>query len=360
MSVYVDVPAHPADRPAWLRQTLVGLVMLPLSLVPFAAYLTTTAEGRLLARRADVTINDPTLPHIPRGEATWIVENAPDYDDEVAVLVYHGIGESSIDDEAGQTLTPDEFGEHMAALRLADMTPITASQMAAACATGAPLPAKSVMVTFDDGRAEAMMFADPLLRQADMVATMFVIAGSADAPGVFYAGWQDLRRYAESGRWDLQGHTAALHDVVPDSHAQLPLLVNRLDGEGLDEWRSRIRADLDSADDMIAEKTGMPDPVAFADPFGAWGGDDRTNDPRIAGELQAVLDARYLLAFHQDEQASVPLASCDQDRLNLRRLDVKPWSGPQLIAQINAMAERPAPVQPGLHGLRPRGPAGSH
>ena len=340
MSSYVDLPADPSGRPVWVRQTFVGLLMLPLSLVPFFAYLTGTAEGRLLARRADVTINDPTLPHIPRGDATWIVEHAPDYDDGVAVLVYHGIGESSLDDEEGQTLTAEEFGEQMAALRLADMSPITASQMAAACTAGIALPPNAVMVTFDDGRSEAMMFADPLLRQADMVATMFVIAGASDSSGLFYAGWEDLTRYAGSGRWDLQGHTAALHDTLPDTDVQLPLLVNRMEGEALSDWHQRVRDDLDRADEMMVREAGVPDPVAFAYPFGAWGGDDRTNDPRIAEQLRDMLEDRYVLAFHQDEQESVPLSTCDQDLLGLRRLDVKPWSGAQLISQINAMAER--------------------
>ncbi len=38
-----------------------------------------------------------------------------------------------------------------------------------------------------------MMFADPLLQQASMVATMFVITNAASEPGVYYAGWDDIQ-----------------------------------------------------------------------------------------------------------------------------------------------------------------------
>ena len=339
-SGYIDLPSDPVSRRAWRRQTIVGLLLLPLSLLPFAAYLTGTPEGRLLWRRAEITFAEPRLPHVASEDAAWIVENAPRYDDGVAVLVYHGIGEAPANSEQGQALTADQFGEQMAALKLAGMQPVTAAEMAQACTSGEALPPNAVMITFDDGRSEAMMFADPLLAQADMTATMFVISGASDTPGIFYAGWNALRGYARSGRWDLQGHTHALHDTLDDAEVQSPLLVNRLPGEDLDDWRDRVIQDLDRADEMIAREAAVADPVAFAYPFGAWGGDDRSNDPRIAGELRAVLQQRYTLGFVQDEQESVPLARCSDDRLLLRRLDVEPWTGRDLIAQIAAMARR--------------------
>lgn len=322
------------------RQSLVGFFMLPLSLLPFVAYVTQTAEGHLLWTKAVHPLFAPDLPLLPGDEARWIDDRAPRYADAAAVLVYHGLG-SSVGAEATQTMTPDQFGEQLVALRAAGMNPVTATQFADACAGGAPLPDNAVMITFDDGRTEAMLHADPLLDQADMTATMFVISGAADTPSLFYAGWSRLEEYHASGRWDLQAHTDALHDTLApdpaDEVQQRPLLVNRLDGESLTEWRRRVAVDLQASSDKLRAHTGAR-PVAFAYPFGAYGGDERTDDPRIARELRRLLSDHVEIAFQQDDQETVDLADCHDDPLMLRRLDVGAWTGPELLARIATMA----------------------
>lgn len=314
--------------------------MLPLSVLPFYAYVTQTPEGHLLWTKATHPLVAPDLPLLSGGEARWIDDEAPRYADAAAVLVYHGLG-TSVGEEASQTMTPAQFGEQLVALRTAGMNPVTATEFAEACAGGSPLPDNAVMITFDDGRTEAMMHADPLLEQADMTATMFVISGAADTPSLFYAGWSTLSDYHASGRWDLQAHSDALHDTIPPDPAgavqQRPLLVNRLDGESLADWRARLTADLDASSDKLREHTGDR-PVAFAYPFGAYGGDERSNDPRIERELREVVAAHVEIAFHQDEQDTVDLADCDDDPLMLRRLDVGPWSGSALVARVAEMA----------------------
>lgn len=340
-----------ADRRKWLRQSLVGLLMLPLSLLPFYAYLTATAEGQLLWSKASVTIERPDLAPLDIDERRWVRANAPDYSGGAAVLVYHGVGDAG-DDTDEQAMSAETFGRHLAALEEAGMTPITVSQLADACADGdgSELPDDAVAVTFDDGREESMLYADPLLEEAGWVASMFVITGAADEPGVFYASWDDLRTYAESGRWDLQGHTAQLHDVVEtdDPDDQYPLLVNRVDGEDLAAWEDRVEADLDEADARLSTEAGVPKPAAFAYPFGAWGGDPRTLDDRIAPALHDLLEQRYELAFVQDDQDSVPLADCSGDPLRTRRLDVGDWGPRKLIHRLRAMAERTTSSRPPL------------
>jgi peptidoglycan/xylan/chitin deacetylase (PgdA/CDA1 family) len=329
-----------ADRRRWLRQSLVGLLMLPLSVLPFWAYLSGTAEGRLLWSKATLEVSPQQLPELTAAQRAGLAADAPDYRGAAAVLVYHGIGERST--EGGAAIPPETFAGHLAGLEAAGMNPVTVSELAAACADGDgdELPANAVAVTFDDGRAEAMMHADGLLRQAGWRASMFVIAGAADEPGIFYAGWDQLRERVASGRWDLQSHTGELHDLVPGTEGQRPLLVNRLPGEPLQGWRARVAADLDAADRRIAAAAGVDDPVGFAYPFGAWGGDDRSNDDRIAPALRELLADRYAMAFTQDDQDTVPLADCGGDPLNVRRLSVEDWSPQRLVDEIAGMAAR--------------------
>lgn len=319
------------------RQFVVGLIALPLSVIPFVLYLTLTPEGRLVRDRVWVQIAPPKLPQLTSEQRADLLAVAPSYRDGVMVLAYHGIG--SADAEGGFVLSEQRFGEHLVALRAAGANFVTAAQVADSFTSGTPLPPNAVMVTFDDGRADAMMFADPLLEQAHAVATMFVITGAAAQPGVYYAGWDDIERYARSGRWDIESHTDHLHrqwDVGDGRY--LPALSSVAEGESIEEYRQRVDADLARASSAIEAHTGTR-PVAFAYPFGAYGA-DRTNDERVAQILRSAVDRYYALAFQQDDQETIPLATCRENPLLLRRLEVGDWSGKELLQRIAASAQR--------------------
>ncbi len=318
---------------------------MPLSLLPFLAYGLFTTEGRLLRDRLISAISPPTLPVLSAGEQARAVESAPRYAGKVMALVYHGVGSTS-DAEGGFVVSPRRFGEHLATLRAAGMQAVTAADVARAFTGGAPVPDNAVLISFDDGRSDALMFADPLLEQAGMKATMFLISSATDRPNLYYAGWGRIERAARSGRWDIQAHSHDSHrqETAAGGKARLPVLTSLAPGESLEEYRARVRKDLDRNDAAIADHIGRP-PVAFAFPFGAYGA-DRTNDPRIREVLASEVSRRYQAAFHQDEQESVPLLDPGHDRMGLRRLEVGDWSGGELLGRIAAAAGgRPFPIE---------------
>jgi peptidoglycan/xylan/chitin deacetylase (PgdA/CDA1 family) len=225
------------------------------------------------------------------------------------------------------------------------MNTVTAGQVAAAFNGGPPLPPNAVMISFDDGRTDAMLYADPLLKQAHMRATMFVITGAALKHGVYYASWDELKYYARSGRWDIEAHTSGSHYLqkVAGSGRPLPALTSLAPGETLEQYRARIHEDLARARDSIQENLGMP-PVTLAYPFGAYGA-DRTNDPAIETILRDEVGKLYRLAFEQEDQDTVPLVSCEQDLLRLRRLEVKDWSATDLLSRVGLAARLSAGVR---------------
>ncbi|MEA2505799.1 MAG: hypothetical protein QOH48_417 [Actinomycetota bacterium] len=321
-----------------LRQLIIGLVALPLSVLPFVAYATGTPEGRLVTERVTVALRPPTLPVLSSGQIAAARAAAPSYKNAVMLLAYHGIGSGS-DAEGGFVISPARFGEQLATLKAAGMHAVTATQVATAFDGGKPLPPKAVMISFDDGRTDALLYADPMLAEAGMRATMFVITGAASNPGIYYASWPDLVKYASSGRWDIESHTATLHheQKVADGRS-LPALTSLLPGETLQEYRMRVRTDLADASAAIKAHVGTS-PVAFAYPFGAYGA-ERTNDPAIRGILRQEVGNLYSVAFHQDDQTTIPLARANQDHLGLRRLEIGNWSGMDLLAQIRASAHR--------------------
>ena len=317
------------------RQALIGLLALPLSALPFLAYGMFTPEGRLLRDRLVVAVSPPKLPDLTPAQEQAAAA-APRYSGKVMALVYHGVGSGS-DAEGGFVVSPARFGEHLAMLRAAGMATVTAADVARAFNGAAPLPDNAVMISFDDGRADAMMFADPLLDQAGMRATMFVISGATDKPNLYYAHWDRIEKAARSGRWDIEAHTHdSHHEQEVDGGTKLPALTSLEPGESLDAYRSRVQEDLDHNDAAIEDHVGHA-PVAFAYPFGAYGG-DRTNDPRIRDILREEVAKRYAVAFQQDEQESIPLLDPGQDRTTLRRLEVGDWSGTDLLARLGSAA----------------------
>jgi peptidoglycan/xylan/chitin deacetylase (PgdA/CDA1 family) len=323
-----------------MRQLMVGLMALPLTAVPFVAYANLTPEGRLVRDRAIVALAPPTLPTLTPRAIEAAAGAAPRYEGAVMALAYHGIGSAS-DSEGGFVVSPKRFGEHLATLRAAGMNTVTAADVAAAFTGGPALPPNAVMLSFDDGRADAMMFADPLLKQAGMAATMFVISGAASEPGVYYASWDKIEGYARSGRWDIQSHTATSHrEQAAAGAGSLPALTSLAKGESLEEYRTRVREDLREAGAAIEKHAGRR-PVAFAYPFGAYGA-DRSNDPAIIDVLREEVGREYQVAFQQDDQDTVPLLTADQDHLLLRRVEVQNWSGLQLLQRIDRAA-RPGP-----------------
>ena len=326
-----------------VRQLVIGLIALPLTILPFVAYLTYTPEGRLVRDRALVALAPPVLPTLSAEQLAAIAHVAPRYEGKVMALAYHGIGSAS-DGEGGFVLSAKRFGEHLAALKAAGMNTVTAAQVADAFAGGPSLPPNAVLLSFDDGRADAMMFADPLLEQAGMSATMFVISGAASKPGIYYASWDKIEAYADSGRWDIQSHTAGSHrEHEADGGQSLPMLTSRTSDESIDDFRARIREDLEAATAAIETHVGRR-PVAFAYPFGAYGG-DRANDLDIDNIVREEVGRLYGVAFQQDDQERVPLLTPDLDLLRLRRVEVQDWSGLQLLERIELarqLAEEPA------------------
>ena len=321
-------------------QLMVGLMALPLTALPFVAYANLTPEGRLVRDRAIVALAPPTLPTLTPRAVDAATGAAPRYEGAVMALAYHGIGSAS-DSEGGFVVSAKRFGEHLATLRAAGMNTVTAADVAAAFTGGPALPPNAVMLSFDDGRSDAMMWADPLLKQAGMAATMFVISGAASEPGVYYASWDKIEGYAKSGRWDIQSHTAALHrEHDAAGAASLPALTSLAKGESLEEYRIRVREDLQEASDAIENHIGRR-PVAFAYPFGAYGA-DRSNDPAIIDVLREEVAREYRIAFQQDDQDTVPVLRADQDKLLLRRVEVENWTGLQLLQRIQRAA-RPGP-----------------
>lgn len=222
----------------------------------------------------------------------------PDYRAGVPVLTYHGVA----DDHGPYTVSPEHFAQQLAMLRAAGFHSVSLAQVQRVRGGKRPLlPPRPILLTFDDGVGSAWTAADPILARYGFRAAMFVITSRvAHDRASYYLTSGQLRSMRDSGRWEIESHTHDQHvyAALPGGGSG-PSLNNRVllaNGrpESLSHWRTRVGHDLDLSRRNLNERLGVI-ARAFAYPFSATS--QSTNDPRISQELDALVAARFPLAF---------------------------------------------------------------
>jgi peptidoglycan/xylan/chitin deacetylase (PgdA/CDA1 family) len=102
----------------------------------------------------------------------------------LTVLAYHGVRD------------PDCFQRQLDHLA-GTMRPVSLDQVIEATAGRAELPRRAVLITFDDGERSVLETAAPLLRQRELPAVAFVVAGLLDTDEPFW--WIEVEQLAGLG-----------------------------------------------------------------------------------------------------------------------------------------------------------------
>ncbi|MBN0047209.1 polysaccharide deacetylase family protein [Streptomyces actuosus] len=174
-------------------------------------------------------------------------------DRPVPILMYHAVATRPNDATRVLSVAPEAFAEQMTLVADLGLTPVTTAALAARWRSGAPLPARPVLITFDDGYEGVHRHALPVLAGLGFPATLFVSTGwirgahgTGGAPDAML-DWDQVRELAGSDI-EIGGH----------SHTHPPL--DQLGEAGLRRELTRCR-------DIVADELGAL-PVSFAYPFG--------------------------------------------------------------------------------------------
>jgi peptidoglycan/xylan/chitin deacetylase (PgdA/CDA1 family) len=97
------------------------------------------------------------------------------------------------------SVTPAQFETHLAYLRQAGYETISLEQLAYALNQQASLPAKPIILTFDDGYRDNYENAFPLLRQYNYSATFFIFTEPIDTYNVSYLTWEMVGEMHQAG-----------------------------------------------------------------------------------------------------------------------------------------------------------------
>jgi tetratricopeptide (TPR) repeat protein/peptidoglycan/xylan/chitin deacetylase (PgdA/CDA1 family) len=236
----------------------------------------------------------------------WLQNNSAPV---LPVFLYHGLTPFERDPMLAYSvhMTTARFEEHMRALVDAHFTPVTAEDVNRWLHGQASLPERPVLITFDDNRMDSFRQADPVLKRTGMKATMFTIVHYADQNYPNYASWKQIKRYAGTGRWDIQSHGDLAHLPVPidrNGHEGMFLVnkkwlenIGRMENDS--EYKRRLELDHLSATQWIGQFVGKR-PVAFAWPEGNYGQIGVSNTAKAAALNLEVAKAAYGSTYHQD------------------------------------------------------------
>ncbi|HWR38779.1 MAG TPA: polysaccharide deacetylase family protein [Patescibacteria group bacterium] len=163
--------------------------------------------------------------------------------DGAVILAYHSL---NTDPEEAFAIDPAEFEKQLQYLAAQGYQTASLAELFDDWSGQGALPAKPLVITFDDGYEDNLTTALPILQRYGMKATVFVVAGDVGNPG--YMNWEQLRQW-QAGGGEIGSHTF--------SH----VLLENLEPEDCRRELARSKAVLE---------TGLGTTVSFlAYPFGS-------------------------------------------------------------------------------------------
>jgi peptidoglycan/xylan/chitin deacetylase (PgdA/CDA1 family) len=105
------------------------------------------------------------------------------------ILLYHRVA-TLLSDPWGLAISRERFAQHLDVLNTHARV-VGLSEMLRLNAQGR-LPKDAVSITFDDGYADNVLHASPILRTRGVPATFFIVSGNVDQPREFW--WDELER----------------------------------------------------------------------------------------------------------------------------------------------------------------------
>jgi peptidoglycan/xylan/chitin deacetylase (PgdA/CDA1 family) len=211
--------------------------------------------------------------------------------------MYHRIGRlPAVQSATSDALTvePAVFDTQMEWLAHHGYHAISDRQLLRALDLGAPLPRRPVLITFDDGYADVLYNAEPILHRLGMPATAFVITDRVGGPDPSFLTWRQLRDLERDG-FTIGSHTVRHLDLTKLSPAQTWF--------ELRHSRQTLERRLGRPVHSLAYPYGAADPAVVAAALGSGYALAFTTRP---GDAQS---SRHLLLLHRfDIHRNVDLA----------------------------------------------------
>jgi peptidoglycan/xylan/chitin deacetylase (PgdA/CDA1 family) len=322
------------------------LSLLPLSMLPFLTFVFVAAGVHGAGVRLHGGDKPWKAPAITLTRPDLQRKRPPAYAGQIPVLLYHGVDYPA----NATTLTPPQFATQLAFLQHLGYHSISIYQYIAWREGKHPkLPARPILLTFDDARFDAYRGADRILAKYHMQATLYVIVGQVQKHNDYYTTWDELKKMQASGRWDIQFHAYNGHVMVPKDgqgersvsgetpgvcsatatslteqhcgpfYATREYLASKGRIETMAEYAARVNNDISSGL-QIMRKHGFTDLKTMAMPFGEYGQSTESDGEynlAVERELTEIMPRYFVSIMVQSGHAYTPYSSPTERAIRL-------------------------------------------
>lgn len=220
----------------------------------------------------------------------------------VPVLCYHQVrswtGSDSAYTKSYLVIPPANLAMHLDAIAAAGYTTISPDEYHRHLQTGAGLPAKPVMISFDDGKDNQVTAGLNAVTQRQMKATFFIMTVVIGNPG--WTTKAQIKKVADAGM-TIGSHTWDHHPVPK---------------YGPTDWATQFEKSRETLRQISGQEV-----LDFAYPYGAW------SDAAVPHLKKAGYRAAYQL---QDK----PISPSTPDYTLRRILTVSEWTGDEVVAEL--------------------------
>ncbi len=131
----------------------------------------------------------------------------------VPILMYHSIGQSA---EEGNRLavTAATFDRQMRFLKEYNYNVISLEELVDLIESRQEIPAKTVVLTFDDGYKDNFTHAFPILEKYQIPATLFIITNEVGRPQDDRLSWEQIQQMQDSGLIFFGSHCVGAEPLI--------------------------------------------------------------------------------------------------------------------------------------------------
>ena len=238
--------------------------------------------------------------------------------------------------------SPARLQQQLEALHAAGYRAITPEDALAFLKEGSPLPRKALLLLFEGGRKDSVIFTVKPFRKTGFFGTLCLPTHVMRSHGAFFLHRGDVQNIARLGFWQFAGMGHEAIDDIPagPDGARGHFLARRKWTEtGLESpeaFRQRVAADYAACMETLEKETGLR-PLAYVYPF-ADAGQGPEADPDAEQFNREQVVRLFQMAF---VQARNPFNGPGRDPFDLTRLRV-PGNipGDELVRMLEAFAPR--------------------
>lgn len=253
-------------------------------------------------------------------------------------LSYPGIGTG----DPNVFTSPARLLEQLDALHAAGYRTITPEDALAFLNEGAPLPRKALLLLFEGGRKDSVIYTVKSFQKTGFFGTLCLPTRVMSSRGVFFLHHRDFRSIAKLGFWQFAGMGHEAIDEIPvgpDGARGHFLTRRKWTGAELESpvaFEQRVAADYATCLETVKNEAGVR-PIAFVYPF-ADAGQGPEADPHAKRINREQVTHLFQMAF---VQAYNPFNGPGRDPFDLTRLRVPGnISGDDLVKELERFAPK--------------------